>query len=108
MTETLELFAPESVQMDSPRTVAIREHDIQTHFAPQCPSPWMAIPLAKARQYLFPGGQLTDQDKEETKDIPTITMHYGRLLDEAGLICEADTERNATEMAFDLVLGARR
>lgn len=92
------LFDLETVRMDSPRLAAIKAADIQTHYAPQMPEPWMAIPMNAARK-LLEGYANAD----ELPDIPTITERFCRLLDDAGYCFFGATEREVQDAALDLV-----
>lgn len=100
-----ELFDPETVAMDSPRLVALREHDVQTDHCASCDPPWLAIPMKAAREYLT---RNCERAPERMADLPTITMHYSRSLDEADLTIFAATEREAQDLALERALAFER
>lgn len=95
------LFDLDTVRMDSPRLVALREHDVQTHHAAHCDPPWMAIPMNAAREYL---AKNYDAAPKELTDIPTITMCYARVLDDMDFVFTATTEREAQDLALERVM----
>ena len=98
-TEDNALFDLDSVKMDSPRLVAIKEHDIQTHHAPHCEDPWMAIPMGIARE------EFKDYEDEENKftDCASITASVGILLEEAGMLFTGYSQREVEDAALAFV-----
>lgn len=91
------LFDLDAVLMDSPRLVALRVHDIQTHHAPHMDEdPWLAVPMHRARALL--AGY--DLPAAETASVPVIMAGYCRLLDEAGLTFLGSTERDVQDAAL--------
>jgi hypothetical protein len=94
------LFDMDSVTMDSPRLVAIKAADIQTHYAAHLQEDlWLAIPMHAAREKL---------KAYITKDRPCDTVYeitglWGRLLDEYGLLFYGNTKRAAQDAALTFV-----
>jgi hypothetical protein len=84
-------------QMDSPRLKLIKEHDIQTHHAPHCEEPWMAIPMhaarRKAKAYL----------EGDENDIASVTASAGILLEDAGLVFMGETKRDVEDAAIAFI-----
>lgn len=92
------LFDLEAVKQDSPRMKVIKAHDIQTHHAPHCEDPWMAVPMKAARKVA------DDYDPEEPHDtIPDITASIGILLEDLGMIFYGQTQREAEDAAIQWV-----
>lgn len=94
------LFDMNSVAMDSPRLVAIKAADIQTHHAPHMEEDaWIAIPMNYAREILD-GYDLTPTEKSSIADM---MASYCRLLEEYGVIFYGETEREAQDAALAYV-----
>ncbi len=92
------LFDLGSVRMDSPRLREVKKHDIQAHFSPHIDkAPWLAIPMKAAREILK-GYNLT---KDEAESVVGIFAGYCRLLDDAGMIFEGDSEREVQDTALE-------
>ena len=99
MTES-NLFDMSDVLMDSPRLIALKEADIQTHHAPfVTEAPWMAIPM-KAAVAFISGYSPTDQ---EVSSIADLTASYGRLLDESGMVFNGKSKTEVEDMALEFV-----
>ena len=91
------LFNLDAVRGDSPRLMALKEHDVQTHHAPHSTeAPWLAVPMKAARSVLQ-GYDLTD---DESGSVAGIMAGYCRLLDEAGLTFTGQTEREVQDAAL--------
>lgn len=91
------LFDMNSVLMNSPRLKEIKEHDIQTHYAPHMEEfPWLAIPMNAARAMLK-GSGLTEN---ESRSVAEIMAGYCRLLDDAGMTFLGETEHDVQEDAL--------
>jgi hypothetical protein len=90
------LFNMESVAMDSPRLVAIKKHDIQTHFAPGIDYPWLAIPMTAAKERLK--YHITKDEPFDT--VADITATYGSVLDDAGLLFYGVTQKQVEDDAL--------
>ena len=93
------LFNMESVAMDSPRLIKIKEHDIQTHYAPNAEPPWLAIPMNHAKFRLR--AYITKDEPFNT--VADMTASYGRLLDDAELLFYADSKKDAEDDALAYV-----
>lgn len=89
-----ELFDQETVKVDSPRLVKLKEADVQTHHAPWMETPWMAIPMEAAREVL------KGYDDAGFTSIASVTASYGRLLEEYGIIFEGMTKREVEDDAL--------
>jgi len=93
-----ELFDTETVAMDSPRLKALKEHDIQTHYADHCPDdPWLAIPMNLAKKHLHGN----ESHPESVKDICDICASIGSLLDDEGLLFYGMSEREVQDAALE-------
>ena len=89
------LFDLGSVRMDSPRLKEIKRYGIQTHHAPHCEEPWMAIPMiaAKEKAEAYLEG---DED-----DIASVTASAGILLDDAGMVFMGQSKREVEDAALE-------
>lgn len=91
------LFDMDSVRQDSPRLAELKNHDIQTHHAPDCNPPWIAVPM-KAAVDLLAGYKLTEEEKNS---LPAIMSGFCRFLDESGMVFDGDSEREVQDAALD-------
>ena len=92
--EAIALFDMDEVKMDSPRLIQLKQHDIQTHHAPHCEEPWMAIPMIKAKEI---AKAYLDGDED---DIASMTASAGRLLEDAGLVFYGHSQRDVEDAAL--------
>lgn len=75
------LFDMESVKLDSPRMVLLKKYDIQTHHAPHCEEPWIAVPMKRAREFA------KGYDFEEKLESPAdVCASFGSVLEDFSLI----------------------
>ena len=92
-----ELFNENDVAMDSPRLKALKEHDIQSHYAEHCTDdPWLAIPMTLAKKHLHGN----ESHPENIKTIGDICASIGALLDDHGLLFYGMSEREVQDAAL--------
>lgn len=88
------LFDLATVEQDSPRLALLKKHDIQTHHAPHCQDPWLAIPMIAARkaagEYASPGSDLVE-----------LCASAVILLEDAGLTFFGHSKREVEEAALE-------
>lgn len=105
---------PDAFQ-DSPYIEFVRRHGIFTHRNDECPEPWLALAFEASKKFLAPriGVPMEEASEDEpvilieTDPVMLIAM-YGALLESAGFIREAATERDAVlELAYALRLDGR-
>jgi hypothetical protein len=78
--DTIELFDPDSVKMDSPRLAWIRKHDVVTHFAGHCyESPWSATFRQDGQEHMTPAGVIMDMLENNDSS----SVGFGKTEDEA-------------------------
>lgn len=94
------LFDLDSVAQDSPRLQQLKAHDIQTHHAPHCNEPWLAIPMKEAKRI---AGDYLEGDEGS---IASVTASAGALLDDAGLTFFGHSQREVEDAALAAVLGS--
>ena len=95
------LFDLATVEQDSPRLTLLKRHDIQTHHAPHCEEPWLAIPMKMARERF---SDEVDCPETEWTDCGSITASIGALLDDHGMVFLGQSKREVEDAALAFAL----
>jgi len=96
------LFDLDTVAMYSPRLTAIKDANIQSHYAPHAEPQWIAIPMNLAKEML----EEYDSLNCEFEDIGNICASFGMVLDDLNLICYGNSKEDVENQA--LALAARK